>query len=1331
MKKLFIKLLLILPILLIYPEISICQDVKSFTQNGSELMIKDSQKRARIFEPKEGHITSYMVTRDGEDQICDIDLTEEMEIIVEFKEEPLFVQQKRSHNLFKTMSVSSFMARFDRFAHDLANIENKISSSSLNKTMSKSATIKKNFYKTFFGVSLTVTRATLADMQSLSYVKKIHQNKKYKANLNESVPLIRADLVRNIYGTEGDSIVVGIIDTGIDYNHPALGGGFGPGYKVISGYDIINNDADPMDDVGHGTHVAGIVAADGEEIKGVAPKALLMAFKVLAADGWGTEESVIGGIERAVDPDDDGDFSDMVDIANMSLSGAGDPDDALSHAVDNAVELGVVFCIAAGNEGEGGFSTIGSPGTARRAITVGASDKIDNIAFFSSRGPNQKICSIKPEIVAPGVDIYSCVLNGEYEHYSGTSMAAPHVAGVCALLKSIHSDWTPDKIKSALMTSAVDIGEEIMVQGSGRIDALSAAEVTSFARPAHLSFGYNDISQTIWTVHDTVWIYNDADLAQNYHISIWDKKPGMDITATPSSFSISTADSLSIIFTLTVDNNSLPYPQKSPFTCDGSVLVEGNQDTLYLPWSFVRKSTITLTFDMPQPTFYFTNKKLSIDSRDARWIDHYTAELDISEGIYDLLVHFPSGTSDKFVLRENLTVDAAMNLSVNSSEAVHHIEFNTVDEQGRLFSSVLNFNRMYAFIFPDSSAFRASIIHYRDMRKKLYMSDFSDRFQFVSGEVQFDGENIRTVQHRTLFGVDSDVILTNSPDEYLMQYITVLFKPTGSTPKIVPSQVIEIYDKNEILFEKDYRTSMEIECSSVWMGKLFIVSQANEKVRISGKIQAFDGRRSDPWINSKPFGVVNGNIACFSGAVPSPAIYISPEGKNTIFEGVSLYSDAFHANNLGGETNILAWPYFFGALDEEYCEGKLDDEIGINQYEYTIYNDEGCKIAEGPSILGSSIFVDPGRYKFEAIDNEHFVRNLRGKSTLVTTFDLHLEDADPPRLTSWQFRNSEGVPTTKLKHEEPAILRFSAGDFVLDHSGDGSYDYQTIAVDSTRLSFKLSGTEIWQTLDFNLVLEDTGGVAPIGCLFSADLSGLTGSLDSVGIDIKVVVKDQIGNLTEWMLEPGFIIGDLGYTAPSVFSLRKPEDNKTISDAETITFNWKSAVDLDGDLLTYDLMIFNADMDTTIENIYHTNFDFENQNYLPYEDPIRWTVTVSDGITTVASSDTFSFMIGSPSVINELAHLPKEFSLYQNYPNPFNPSTIISFALPKSATVKIKIFDILGREVRTLMNETMQPGIKKVVWDGRNRHGESVPSGMYFYRLEAGVFTDMKKMIIIK
>jgi len=288
--------------------------------------------------------------------------------------------------------------------------------------------------------------------------------------------------------------------------------------KVIGGYDFFNNDDDPMDDQGHGTHCAGIAAGNGV-LKGVAPDAELYAYKVCDSNGcpW---SAIISAIERSVDPNSDGNYEDKLDVISLSFGGPGNPDDVISQAIDNVVDVGVVAVIAAGNSGPS-EQTIGSPGTARKAITVGAIDKQNNIAGFSSRGPvfwndedgNKKII-IKPDVVAPGVDICSTqygsawqdsqCLDNEHTAISGTSMATPHVAGAVAILKQKNPSWTPEEIKSALKSTAVDLGENIITQGAGKINLKEAVKLNF---PLEMSWDfYVYVDSKINNIYDKIEI---------------------------------------------------------------------------------------------------------------------------------------------------------------------------------------------------------------------------------------------------------------------------------------------------------------------------------------------------------------------------------------------------------------------------------------------------------------------------------------------------------------------------------------------------------------------------------------------------------------------------------------------------------------------------------------------------------------------------------------------------------------------------------------------------------------------------------------------------------
>ncbi|HVK24692.1 MAG TPA: S8 family serine peptidase [Actinokineospora sp.] len=231
------------------------------------------------------------------------------------------------------------------------------------------------------------------------------------------------------YESKADNVTAFVIDTGVQADHPALGG------RVAGGFDAIDNDDKPDDENGHGTHVAGTIG--GTEY-GLAKGVKIVPVRVLDADGSGTTAGVIAGIDW-VTKNHEG-----PSVANMSLGGKAD--EALDKAVQAAIESGVTFAVAAGNESSdaGGLS----PARVPEALTVAASDDADKQAEFSNFG------SIV-DLYAPGVDITSSWIGGETKTISGTSMATPHVAGAVALYLSAHPEATPAEVGEAIVGAAV------------------------------------------------------------------------------------------------------------------------------------------------------------------------------------------------------------------------------------------------------------------------------------------------------------------------------------------------------------------------------------------------------------------------------------------------------------------------------------------------------------------------------------------------------------------------------------------------------------------------------------------------------------------------------------------------------------------------------------------------------------------------------------------------------------------------------------------------------------------------------------------------------------
>jgi len=242
--------------------------------------------------------------------------------------------------------------------------------------------------------------------------------------------------------TTGYGVKVGVVDTGIDYTHPDLDD------NCKGGVNTINPRKGYKDDNGHGTHVAGIIAAEDNDIGvvGVAPEAYLYGVKVLDRTGSGFVSDVIEGITWCID--------NRMNIINMSL-GTNSDIQSLHDACDAAKGVGIILVAAAGNDG----GAIDYPAAYSSVIAVAATDSSDIRASWSSYGPEM-------DIAAPGVDIYSTYLGGGYKTASGTSMAAPHVAGTLAL-----------NLSANICVTADDLGEPGWDQytGCGLVDAEEAA----------------------------------------------------------------------------------------------------------------------------------------------------------------------------------------------------------------------------------------------------------------------------------------------------------------------------------------------------------------------------------------------------------------------------------------------------------------------------------------------------------------------------------------------------------------------------------------------------------------------------------------------------------------------------------------------------------------------------------------------------------------------------------------------------------------------------------------------------------------------------------------
>ncbi|MGH9750890.1 MAG: S8 family peptidase [Candidatus Polarisedimenticolia bacterium] len=391
--------------------------------------------------------------------------------------------------------------------------------------------VLKTTHSSIPGYSATIPAGSLLRVASDPNVERISLDSPVRAHLDVAHAAVRADLAASTAGwwgagLTGRGVGIALIDTGVqlhaDFKRPF-------GSRPVLEVEIVGGEPGLADYFGHGSHVAGILYGNGaassdslsfRTFKGVAPGSHLISVRALAPDGSGYTSDILRGIDWVVR---NARYYN-IRVLNLSLghpvyeSYATDP---LCRAVAAAVRKGIVVVVAAGNDGSvgTGFGTITSPGNAPSAITVGALDDLDTVtgtddalAGYSSKGPSLIDYVVKPDLVAPGTWVVSTravsswldtqhheltlrigdykndperdALDGAYTTLSGTSMAAPMVAGVAALMLQKEPTLDPATVKARLMKSAVKDTRLVFETGAGALDAYGAIHATGYAKHA-------------------------------------------------------------------------------------------------------------------------------------------------------------------------------------------------------------------------------------------------------------------------------------------------------------------------------------------------------------------------------------------------------------------------------------------------------------------------------------------------------------------------------------------------------------------------------------------------------------------------------------------------------------------------------------------------------------------------------------------------------------------------------------------------------------------------------------------------------------------------------
>jgi hypothetical protein len=970
--------------------------------------------------------------------------------------------------------------------------------------------VRRQFSRAFRGAAIELQPGqSIAEIEQLPYVAGVYRDEIVYA-YGEAQGVLRSQPPNHLAQDDsaGDGVVIAVIDTGIDRTHPALQG------KVIGGWDFVNDDADPMDDNRHGTHVAGIIAAQSNQVTGVAPGVSLLAYKVLGAGGNGNSSDIIAALERALDPNGDGSTADRADVANLSLGTRGHPDDPVSRAVENAIAHGMVVVVAAGNDGLNHM--IGTPAGAPSAITVGASFRTDQqvtmVAEFSSRGPATQSGAIKPDLLAPGVSVLSTGLEHQFIRLSGTSMATPYVAGLAALLLEQHPDWTPARIKAALVTTAIPLpNEEVMTQGTGSVVLARAISNEVVATPTQLNFGLDGTTAAAWNATRRLTVRNEGATARTIRPRVTGTSPAIAIAFEPAEFTLAPGEMRDVDVTIDVDHAFLGKPATSSFSFGGVVTLQWDGDAVRVPWNFIRSGRMTVSFAGAFPQVAWTTD----GDRYASYmpITANAAEVLVEPGVYDLYVAAEDEGNVWLVVREQQHIEGDVALPLTAADAPHAVRLAASDERG--------------MPFPDGNG--TTTLHSKFVRLLLpkggglllpapganlfHSSPFSERVGLLATQAYVDtaARTMHVAQHAPLRNLGADVTLATSPADYASQELRIRF-PAGVTkrevsirPRDWPRRIYELGPIPSLLTatvtgdEWVATLSMTQEQHPDYVGGVQLAASTNrDQVGLFGMNTPVIRRNAHGFFASRGFD---------ENELPVYAVADEP---------LEFGSGVLHSYGrlTANEAGLYGDPEMVGARHEIR---RAEKETTT----YRVKDASGAEVAKGTVGVGS--FFAPiqrtGRFTAELNVNRYALEGRPGTATLTAGFDTSGGPAYLPTLTSLAILYGQGRHATTLPRNGNGTLVFSA-------AAHEELSYRRIVSDATNVFFRRRGTNTWvQLTPVQIGEEDAAqealGRQPAGVIYRVDLADAL-RLPEGEIELRIEVRNEQGNTAAWQIAPAFV-----------------------------------------------------------------------------------------------------------------------------------------------------------------------------------------------------------------
>lgn len=1151
------------------------------------------------------------------------------------------------------------------------------------------------------GAVFAAPSAVIPELLDHQYIEFIDYN--YEVMIHpvlERVTRTNSDVWQNLSRgtTGGEGVKIAIIDTGVDYTHQDLGGCFGVGCKVIGGYDTVDDDPDPFDENGHGTHVAGIAAGAGLS-NGIAQGAKILAYRALNAAGSGTFATTIDAIDRAV--------ADGAHVINMSLGSSGaPPDNPLNLAVREAVKKGVLVVASAGNNGPQ-LGTISSPGNEELALTVGALQSNDKVAAFSSRGPTRISFTLKPDVSAPGVDILSAVPGGGHLRLSGTSMAAPHVAGIAAIYREQMPQSDVLALKARIIQSAQSLNQPLWHTGMGKASSVLNDMRTVAVHPASVSVlvSQPETSDGIQIAEGSFTAYNFGERTKNAQIS-WDLPAGVDIQI-PRSVIVPASGEIQIPYRLRIDPSIVTYPAESPPIFMGSVFIAADADTIAIPILVARPSEIVFEFQSPPSIVVVHDRDGGFDFKGnpGRIFSMLTGA-----GSYDILA-VRDQDATKWIF-EDVTVRGSTPLLVNETDAKNTLRYDLSDPNGKNVGAC-GYSREFLRHKPSDLAlsyqYERSCPEVSDLVIQHQISDISSDYLYEVSHVAY-GADTGYEYLRFPFRFDKGISGNQLHRSGGSDFIQVNWR------YVMPSGV------QEASFTKAFETLrgnrytppswLKFLIEEPWERTEHLIANPDRAFapfnRQYDNIYAMEANQFDPDLDAvlltTPSAALIHNDSLLLGVAEFPGardLSIGYDGRQlTLGAG----PDSWSPGALTLTDNVLQIPTrnaWFVGWNRELRTGEATLEV----------HDE-----RGQPVLSESVkngIPDLGSIKAEdwviiPVPNDSYSLHMTRSDTWLETRNQVTSSTAKLNETSIQLAQ-DCIDRMAMLDSEGTIIQRSATSVGV-HLTIESRNCDIVPVVTVR-DWKNQESH---TLSESLSYRDDRRVARYA---------LPDSLPAGYIDIDVRVYLQGDPFFQQVVSPALLLthNQPVQAPPQAPSLISPASRQFVFDNH-VELTWSEV----GGASQYRVQLArDGDFDTMVAD---STLDVTNIRFGVHGYGLNWYWRVSayndEGWGPWSMRRSFTTVIESTSV-NE-GTLPNDWYLGQNFPNPFNPSTIIPFGIGASEHVRVDVFSMTGQLVKSVDLGVLNAGSHSVALDLSR-----MASGLYIYQVSTPSIRLSNKMTLIK